>query len=169
MDYDNEHDLRLSNKYPECSPFQMTSKTLPATDEIYNDLNTTYGGYITPFINRSDNVNLMWKIPKSICRSTNIAKCQQCGGYINLYCEISYQRWICSLCGHKSSLINSKSRYRSERKMIPELVEELLDLPTSLLPNSLSAITTYNLTKNNPNNVLLTSTQLESQQQQQRS
>ncbi len=57
MDFDNEHDKRYTNKYPECSPWNLSSRTLPASDDIYQDIGIKYGGFITPFIERSDHIS----------------------------------------------------------------------------------------------------------------
>lgn len=37
-----------------------------------------------------------------------VAKCVVCGAYINRYCDVSYHRWACSVCGHRSGVLPAK-------------------------------------------------------------
>jgi hypothetical protein len=41
-------------------------------DAIYQDIGQSFGGFLTPAIGRSDGMSLLWKLPRSLCKSSSV-------------------------------------------------------------------------------------------------
>jgi hypothetical protein len=99
---------------------------------LFNSLGLPVGCLVRPFINNNTN-NLKkneYDVSKDI---SEIARCNECGSYINGYCDINTLRWFCSICNRKNSYNRSYVRYRHvDAKIVPELKYSLVDLNVPL-------------------------------------
>ena len=60
---------------------------------------------------------------------SEIARCNDCGAYINSYCDINTLRWFCTICNKKNNYTKAHIRYRRiDPKLVPVLKNAVVDL-----------------------------------------
>ncbi|RYY84371.1 Sec23/Sec24 zinc finger-containing protein [archaeon] len=42
--------------------------------------------------------------------AADVARCTQCGAYVNAYCDVNTSRWFCSLCGSHNKIEKNQAR-----------------------------------------------------------
>eukprot|EP01039_Chlorochromonas_danica_P004526 gene4526-4964_t len=64
----------------------------------------------------------------SFHRGKDVARCQNCGGYINAFCDTNTSRWLCSICGKRNTIHKQQIRYRQgDYKMLPEMKDNFTE------------------------------------------
>ena len=120
--------FHISNAYPEQFPISFTHKEFPTTAAVMKDVGVPFGCVVTPFMPLEDRSHVLKKMRKYTDNSSKIARCEGCAGYMNPYCDVTPQRWFCSLCGHRNSIARSHSRYRgTDPRLLPEVQHMLID------------------------------------------
>ena len=82
--------------------------------------------------------------PTPLPRADDVARCEECFGYINPYCAIDWYSWRCSLCGVVNSFTDAQAaRYENKRatqsagelpsvESVPEVSRNLVDLDVAV-------------------------------------
>jgi hypothetical protein len=68
---------------------------------------------------------------------SEIARCSECGAYVNPFCDINSLRWFCAICTRRNNYSKAHIRYRHiDPKLVPELKNALVDLDLPLYDNT---------------------------------
>jgi hypothetical protein len=68
---------------------------------------------------------------------SEIARCTECGAYVNPFCDINSLRWFCAICTRRNNYSKAHIRYRHiDPKLVPELKNALVDLDLPLYDNT---------------------------------
>jgi hypothetical protein len=131
---DGDNNTRESIYYPELFPITLTHGEFPSNETVHDAMTMTYGLMVTPFIATDEGSSLLQYNPKlQSHRSSGVARCDHCGGYINPFCDSTSLRWICSLCDTRNSFARNMLRYRQvDLRLLPEMQHLLLDYPLPL-------------------------------------
>jgi hypothetical protein len=125
---------RESIYYPEVFPLTLTHDEFPTSETVHDSMSMPYGLLATPFIPSDDGASLLQHNPKlQSYRHGGVARCDNCGGYINPFCDSTALRWVCALCDTRNTFARSMLRYRQvDLKLLPEMQHLLLDYPLPL-------------------------------------
>ena len=135
MDDNDENHTRDNIYYPSLFPITLTHSEFPSDHIVHDHVSMTYGLLVTPFIALEDGSSLCQYNPnlQSLYRTTGIARCDDCGGYINPFCDVTTMRWLCSLCETRNIFTRNMKRYRSiDMKLLPEMQQLMIDYPLPL-------------------------------------
>lgn len=124
--------FRETQAYPELFPISFTHKEFPSSARVMADTGTPFGCLVTPFMPSSDRHHIVAKVRKNAENASKIARCDICTGYLNPYCDVTAQRWFCSLCGARNTLSRTAMRYRStDPRLLPEVQHMMIDYQTA--------------------------------------
>lgn len=124
--------FRDSQSYPEIFPIIFTHGEFPTSASVMQSVGVPFGCLTTPFMPLADRSNFVSKLRKNADNASKIARCTVCMGYMNPYCDVSPQRWFCSLCGQRNGISRSQTRYRGvDPRLLPEVQHVLIDYKTA--------------------------------------
>eukprot|EP00210_Caulerpa_lentillifera_P001514 g1452.t1 len=122
--------------FPSSGTNTPRTASIPFLDELKKECGLPFGVAISPLA-ETPTVISEEKEETVHTITDNIARCSNCGGYINSHSEITGTHWICNLCKSRNKLtLELQIKYADVGSNRPlELLSETVDVPWTMPPD----------------------------------
>ena len=123
---------------------RFTSRKVPENPSVKERAGLPFGVLVQPHLPSSrdgtdaSSRDAIERAVPEVVSAEDVARCTECFGYVNGYCGLERDGWVCILCGtfsywpHSRGGASSRYRRNPNRKHLPEIARADLDVEVAV-------------------------------------